>query len=54
MGCEVNGPEEAKHADIGITGSGNKVLIFRDGKIISRVEYAKAAETFKEELKKLL
>jgi (E)-4-hydroxy-3-methylbut-2-enyl-diphosphate synthase len=54
MGCEVNGPEEAKHADIGITGSGNKVLIFRAGKIISRVEYAKAAETFKEELRKLL
>jgi (E)-4-hydroxy-3-methylbut-2-enyl-diphosphate synthase len=27
MGCEVNGPGEARHADIGITGVGNKTLI---------------------------
>ena len=29
MGCAVNGPGEANHADLGITGAGDKVLIFR-------------------------
>ncbi len=34
MGCIVNGPEEAKSADLGITGSGNEIVIFRDGAIV--------------------
>ncbi|MDR0452607.1 MAG: (E)-4-hydroxy-3-methylbut-2-enyl-diphosphate synthase, partial [Treponema sp.] len=34
MGCAVNGPEEAKHADLGITGAGDKVLIFLRGKVV--------------------
>ena len=38
MGCEVNGPEEAKNADLGITGSGNSVIIFKQGRIIKRFE----------------
>lgn len=33
MGCVVNGPGEARHADIGITGAGNKVMVFRKGEI---------------------
>ena len=33
MGCVVNGPGEARHADIGITGAGNKVIVFRKGEI---------------------
>jgi (E)-4-hydroxy-3-methylbut-2-enyl-diphosphate synthase len=33
MGCVVNGPGEARHADIGITGAGKKVIIFRKGEI---------------------
>jgi (E)-4-hydroxy-3-methylbut-2-enyl-diphosphate synthase len=33
MGCVVNGPGEARHADLGITGVGNKVMIFRKGEI---------------------
>jgi (E)-4-hydroxy-3-methylbut-2-enyl-diphosphate synthase len=50
MGCEVNGPEEARHADLGITGSGNKVLIFRHGKVIRTVTDAEADEAFEHEL----
>ena len=38
MGCAVNGPGEAKHADMGITGAGNKVLIFRRGKVIRTID----------------
>ena len=53
MGCEVNGPAEAKDADIGITGAGNAALIFRQGKIISRIDAADADAAFEEELDKL-
>ena len=52
MGCEVNGPEEARHADIGITGAGDKVLIFRRGKIVRTVTQAEADKAFEEELTK--
>jgi (E)-4-hydroxy-3-methylbut-2-enyl-diphosphate synthase len=38
MGCVVNGPGEARHADLGITGAGNKVLIFRHGEIIRTLD----------------
>ena len=53
MGCAVNGPEEARHADLGITGAGNKVLIFLHGKIIRTVDAARADDAFAEELEKL-
>lgn len=38
MGCEVNGPGEAKEADIGIAGGKNCGVLFRKGKIISRTK----------------
>jgi (E)-4-hydroxy-3-methylbut-2-enyl-diphosphate synthase len=53
MGCAVNGPEEAKHADLGITGAGDKVLIFRHGKVIRTIHAAEADSAFKDELEKL-
>lgn len=53
MGCAVNGPGEARHADIGITGAGDKVLIFRRGKVVRTVEPADADAAFREELAKL-
>ena len=53
MGCEVNGPEEAKHADLGITGAGEKVLIFKHGQIIRTISAAEADKAFEEELLKL-
>jgi (E)-4-hydroxy-3-methylbut-2-enyl-diphosphate synthase len=37
MGCEVNGPGEARHADLGITGAGNRVLLFRHGKVVRTI-----------------
>ena len=52
MGCEVNGPEEARHADIGITGSGSKILIFRHGKVVRTVSPEEADGAFAEELAK--
>jgi (E)-4-hydroxy-3-methylbut-2-enyl-diphosphate synthase len=57
MGCPVNGPEEARAADIGITGAGNKILIFKHGCISRRLDIpdeARAAgiadRAFQEEL----
>jgi (E)-4-hydroxy-3-methylbut-2-enyl-diphosphate synthase len=50
MGCEVNGPEEARHADLGITGTGDKVLIFRHGKIVRTVSAGEADKVFLQEL----
>lgn len=37
MGCEVNGPGEAKHADIGLAFSHNHGYIFQQGKLIQKV-----------------
>ncbi|MCF7939945.1 MAG: flavodoxin-dependent (E)-4-hydroxy-3-methylbut-2-enyl-diphosphate synthase, partial [Spirochaetales bacterium] len=37
MGCVVNGPGEAKHADLGITGAGKEIILFKHGKILRRV-----------------
>jgi (E)-4-hydroxy-3-methylbut-2-enyl-diphosphate synthase len=53
MGCVVNGPEEARHADVGITGSGRKVLIFSRGEIVRRVLPEDAEIAFREEVQKL-
>jgi (E)-4-hydroxy-3-methylbut-2-enyl-diphosphate synthase len=60
MGCAVNGPEEARHADLGITGAGDKVLIFRKGKIIRTIDASEADpksplvdNAFEEELRRL-
>jgi (E)-4-hydroxy-3-methylbut-2-enyl-diphosphate synthase len=53
MGCEVNGPIEAKHADLGITGVGEKVLIFKNGKVIKTITAVEADAVFEEELKSL-
>ncbi|MFP4444198.1 MAG: flavodoxin-dependent (E)-4-hydroxy-3-methylbut-2-enyl-diphosphate synthase, partial [Spirochaetia bacterium] len=54
MGCEVNGPGEAREADIGITGSGNSVVIFRKGMVIKRTDTRKAREDFIKAFEELL
>jgi (E)-4-hydroxy-3-methylbut-2-enyl-diphosphate synthase len=53
MGCAVNGPGEAKHADLGITGAGDKVLIFRHGRVIRTIAAGEADRAFAEELEKI-
>jgi len=37
MGCPVNGPGEARHADFGIAGAINEGYIFKKGEVIARV-----------------
>ena len=44
MGCQVNGPGEAKGADIAVTGIGNKVYLYVDGEIYREIDAASAKE----------
>ncbi len=53
MGCVVNGPGEAKHADLGISGAGDRVIIFRKGQIVRNCDAASADTLFGEELARL-
>jgi (E)-4-hydroxy-3-methylbut-2-enyl-diphosphate synthase len=50
MGCAVNGPGEARHADLGITGEGDKVLLFRKGEVTRTIDAAEADAAFEGEL----
>ncbi len=46
MGCVVNGPGEAKHADIGIAGGGNKAALFAKGTLIGTYSEKSILEVF--------
>ena len=50
MGCPVNGPNEARHADFGIAGAIGEGYIFRHGELIKKV----AQEDLLNELEKLI
>jgi (E)-4-hydroxy-3-methylbut-2-enyl-diphosphate synthase len=54
MGCIVNGPGEAKEADIGIALGINKAAIFLKGKVLRRVEIKDLLFEFENELNKLI
>lgn len=53
MGCVVNGPGEAKEADIGIAGGIGEGLIFKKGKIIKKVKEENLLEELLNEIEKL-
>lgn len=53
MGCAVNGPGEAKEADIGIAGGNGEGLIFRKGEIIKKVKEEELLQELLNEIKKL-
>ncbi len=53
MGCLVNGPGEARLADLGITGSQKHVIIFKKGEVIRRELIENAVSVFLEELDKI-
>ena len=53
MGCEVNGPGEAKEADIGIAGGKDIGLIFKKGKIIKKVKEEDLLNSLMEEIKNI-
>lgn len=54
MGCVVNGPGEARDADIGLAAGKGKGIIFRKGEIIKRVDEADMFEELKIEIDALV
>ena len=50
MGCAVNGPGEASHADIGIAGGVEEGLLFKKGKIIKKVKQEDIVNVLKQEI----
>jgi 4-hydroxy-3-methylbut-2-en-1-yl diphosphate synthase IspG/GcpE len=54
MGCEVNGPGEAREADVGIAGSRERAVIFRHGKVVRTVAGDEALAALREEVEGLL
>ena len=53
MGCVVNGPGEAREADIGIAGGKGEGLLFRKGQIIAKVPEERLTEVLFEEMDRL-
>ncbi len=54
MGCVVNGPGEAKEADVGIAGGKGVGLVFRKGEIVRKVAEEQLVDALMEELESIL
>src|SRR5438309_111139 len=54
MGCEVNGPGEARAADIGVAGGRGIGLIFKNGEVVRKVPEAEIVGAMREEVNKFL
>ena len=54
MGCVVNGPGEAREADVGIAGGINEGLIFRKGEVLKKVAEADIIDELFAEIDKIL
>lgn len=54
MGCAVNGPGEAREADIGIAGGKGEVLLFKKGIVVEKVAAEGAVERLVAEVKAIV
>mgnify|MGYP001594428608 FL=1 len=54
MGCEVNGPGEARAADIGVAGGKGIGLIFRKGVVVRKVPEAQIVDAVWEEVERFI
>jgi (E)-4-hydroxy-3-methylbut-2-enyl-diphosphate synthase len=54
MGCAVNGPGEAREADIGIAGGRKQGILFRKGQVVKKVPEHELAEVLIEEVRSLV
>ena len=52
MGCVVNGPGEAKEADIGIAGGEKEAVLFKDGRILRKIPEGEIVKTLIAEIKR--
>ena len=53
MGCVVNGPGEARAADVGIAGGQGEGLVFRKGEILYKVPQERLVDALMEEIEKI-
>jgi (E)-4-hydroxy-3-methylbut-2-enyl-diphosphate synthase len=53
MGCVVNGPGEAREADIGIAGGVGEAVLFKRGEIVGKVKSDEIINTLIEEIKRM-
>ncbi|MCL2774684.1 MAG: flavodoxin-dependent (E)-4-hydroxy-3-methylbut-2-enyl-diphosphate synthase [Oscillospiraceae bacterium] len=54
MGCGVNGPGEAREADIGIAGGVNEFLLFRHGEAVTKIPACDAVDILMSEVEKII
>ena len=54
MGCAVNGPGEAREADIGIAGGNGEAILFKKGEIIRKIKEENIVKELKEEILKMI
>ncbi|NLZ99486.1 MAG: flavodoxin-dependent (E)-4-hydroxy-3-methylbut-2-enyl-diphosphate synthase [Clostridiaceae bacterium] len=54
MGCSVNGPGEAREADVGLAGGRDQFILFKKGKAIRKVSSEKAVEELMKEIQNLV
>lgn len=54
MGCVVNGPGEAREADIGIAGGRGQGVLFKKGKLVRKIPEQELAKVLVEEVRKLV
>ena len=53
MGCVVNGPGEAREADIGIAGGKGEGIIFKKGQIIKKVKESELVDELMKEIQSI-
>lgn len=54
MGCSVNGPGEAKHADIGVAGGQGECLLFKKGQVLGKIPEAQVVEILLREIREMI
>jgi len=54
MGCAVNGPGEARHADVGIAGGKGEGLVFRKGQVVRKVPEDRLVDELMKEISDLI
>ncbi len=53
MGCVVNGPGEAREADVGIAGGRSEAILFRKGEVVRKIEEEHIIDVLIDEIKKV-
>lgn len=54
MGCVVNGPGEAREADVGIAGGNGEAVLFRKGQIIGKIKESEIEAVLKDEIMRII